>query len=57
MAPFEVLYGRKCRTPLFWNQIGEIQVFKPEVLQEAKKIGTNNEAEFEGCTVSTEELC
>jgi transposase InsO family protein len=23
MAPFEALYGRKCRTPLFWNQIGE----------------------------------
>jgi hypothetical protein len=20
MAPFEALYGRKCRTPLFWNQ-------------------------------------
>jgi hypothetical protein len=19
MAPFEALYGRKCRTPLFWN--------------------------------------
>jgi hypothetical protein len=23
MAPFEALYGRKCRTPLFWNQTGE----------------------------------
>jgi hypothetical protein len=19
MAPFEALYGRKCRTPLYWN--------------------------------------
>jgi len=37
MAPFEVLYGRKCRTPLFWNQIGKSQVFGPEVLQEAEK--------------------
>ena len=37
MAPFEVLYGRKCRTPLFWNQTGESQVFGPEVLQLVEK--------------------
>ena len=37
MAPFEVLYDRKCRIPLFWNQTGESQVFAPEVLQLAKK--------------------
>jgi hypothetical protein len=23
MASFEMLYGRRCRTPLFWNEIGE----------------------------------
>jgi hypothetical protein len=37
MAPFEALYGRKCRTPLYWNQTGESQLFGPEILQEAKK--------------------
>ena len=37
MAPFEVLYGKKCRTPLFWNQTRESQVFKLEVLQQAEK--------------------
>jgi hypothetical protein len=37
MSPFEVLYGRKCRTPLFWNEPGENQVFGPEILREAKK--------------------
>jgi hypothetical protein len=37
MAPFEALYGRKCRTPLYWNQTGETQVFGPEILQEAEK--------------------
>jgi hypothetical protein len=26
MAPFEVLYGRRCRTPLFWNETGERKV-------------------------------
>jgi hypothetical protein len=37
MAPFEALYGQKCRTPLYWNQTGESQVFGPEILQEAEK--------------------
>lgn len=37
MAPFEVFYGRKCSTPLFWNQAGERQVFGLEILKEAEK--------------------
>ena len=23
MAPYEALYGRKCRTPLYWNEVGK----------------------------------
>jgi transposase InsO family protein len=34
MLPFEVLYRRKCRTPLFWNEPNEKQVFGPKILQE-----------------------
>jgi hypothetical protein len=37
MSPFEVLYGRKCRTPLFWNEHGENQVFGPKILREAER--------------------
>ena len=37
MSPFEALYGRKCRTPLFQNQIGESQVFGPDILREAEQ--------------------
>jgi hypothetical protein len=37
MAPFEALYGRQCRTPLFWSQTGECQVFKLEVLKDVEK--------------------
>jgi len=37
MAPFEALYGWKCRTPLFWNQTGESQVFGPDVLRDAEE--------------------
>ena len=37
MAPFEALYGRKCGTPLFWNQMGETQVFGPDVLRDIEE--------------------
>jgi hypothetical protein len=37
MAPYEALYGQQCRTPLFWSQTGESQVFRPEVLKDADK--------------------
>jgi hypothetical protein len=37
MAPFEMLYGRRCWTPLFWNETGERKVFGPDILEEAEK--------------------
>jgi hypothetical protein len=37
MTPFEMLYGCRCQTPLFWSETGERKVFGPDVLQEAKK--------------------
>jgi transposase InsO family protein len=37
MMPFEMLYGRRCRTPLFWSEAGEWKVFGLDILQEAKK--------------------
>jgi hypothetical protein len=37
MAPFEMLYGRRCRTPIFWNETGERQFFGPSIIQDTKK--------------------
>jgi hypothetical protein len=37
MAPFEALYGRKCRTPLYWSETGESQLFGPEIIKEAER--------------------
>ncbi|KAI3829670.1 hypothetical protein L1987_03798 [Smallanthus sonchifolius] len=34
MAPFEALYGRKCRSPICWNEIGEAQITGPKLIQE-----------------------
>ncbi|WVZ58449.1 LOW QUALITY PROTEIN: hypothetical protein U9M48_008724, partial [Paspalum notatum var. saurae] len=36
-SPFEALYGRRCRTLLFWNQTGEKQVFGPDLIREAEQ--------------------
>ncbi|GKF54385.1 putative reverse transcriptase domain-containing protein, partial [Tanacetum coccineum] len=30
-APFEALYGRKCRSPVIWTEVGESQLIKPEL--------------------------
>jgi hypothetical protein len=37
MTPFEMLYGRMCRTPLFWSEARGRKVFRPDILQEAEK--------------------
>ncbi|GKA92549.1 putative reverse transcriptase domain-containing protein [Tanacetum coccineum] len=33
-APFEALYGRKCRSPILWEEVGEGQLIGPEIVQE-----------------------
>ena len=37
MSSFEALYGRKCSTPLFWNDTSESQIFGLEDLRDAEK--------------------
>ncbi|GJX55496.1 putative reverse transcriptase domain-containing protein [Tanacetum coccineum] len=33
-APFEALYGRKCRSPILWAEIRENMLIGPELVQE-----------------------
>ncbi|GJS15478.1 hypothetical protein Tco_0409950 [Tanacetum coccineum] len=33
-APFETLYGRKCRSPVCWAEVGQVQLTGPELVQE-----------------------
>ncbi|KAK8617188.1 hypothetical protein V6N13_117154 [Hibiscus sabdariffa] len=37
MAPFEALYGRRCRTPLCWSELGENKVLGPLMIQDTEK--------------------
>ncbi|GKA03431.1 putative reverse transcriptase domain-containing protein [Tanacetum coccineum] len=36
-APFEALYGRKCRSPVIWAEVGESQLIGHEIIQETTK--------------------
>ena len=37
MAPFEALYGRRCRTPLMWGEVGDRQLFGPDLIKESEE--------------------
>nr|GEW29559.1 putative reverse transcriptase domain, retroviral aspartyl protease [Tanacetum cinerariifolium] len=36
-APFEALYGRKCRSPVCWAEVGDAQLTDPELIHETTK--------------------
>nr|GEX76744.1 reverse transcriptase domain-containing protein [Tanacetum cinerariifolium] len=33
-APFEALYGQKCRSPVCWTEVGDTQLTGPEIIHE-----------------------
>ncbi|CAN4084975.1 unnamed protein product [Withania somnifera] len=35
MAPYEALYGRKCRSPIGWFKVGETALLGPDLVQQA----------------------
>ena len=37
MAPYEALYGRKCRTPLCWTELSEKKVIGSDLIQETEE--------------------
>jgi transposase InsO family protein len=37
VAPFEALYGRRCRTPLNWSEPGERFFFRPDMVKETEE--------------------
>ena len=32
-APYEALYGRKCRSPMCWDEVGERKLLGPDIIQ------------------------
>ncbi|GJR32070.1 putative reverse transcriptase domain-containing protein [Tanacetum coccineum] len=37
VAPFEALYGRKFRSPIYWAKLGDAQLTGPEIIHETTK--------------------
>ena len=40
MAPYEALFGRRCRSPLCWNEIGERELTGPEIIRDVAEKAT-----------------
>nr|GEU73711.1 putative reverse transcriptase domain-containing protein [Tanacetum cinerariifolium] len=36
-VPFEAMYGRKCRSPVCWAEVGDVQLTGPEIIHETTK--------------------
>ena len=36
MSPLEALYGRKCRTPLMWSEVGEQTLLGPAFIKQVE---------------------
>nr|GEX93500.1 putative reverse transcriptase domain-containing protein [Tanacetum cinerariifolium]GEX98429.1 putative reverse transcriptase domain-containing protein [Tanacetum cinerariifolium] len=36
-TPFEALYGRKCRSPVCWAEVGDVQLTRPEIIHDTTK--------------------
>jgi hypothetical protein len=34
MVPYEALYGQKCRSPLYWDELGERRILVPDIVQD-----------------------
>ena len=34
MAPYEALYGRPCRSPLCWTEVGESSITGPDLIRD-----------------------
>ncbi|XP_069144526.1 uncharacterized protein [Solanum lycopersicum] len=35
MAPFEAWYGKRCRSPVGWFEVGELSILGPDIVHEA----------------------
>jgi hypothetical protein len=33
MQPYKVLYGRKCQSPMYWDNVGRRQMLGPKMIK------------------------
>ncbi|GKE98779.1 putative reverse transcriptase domain-containing protein, partial [Tanacetum coccineum] len=56
-APFEALYGRKCRSLVCWAEVGDVQLMEPEIIHETTKKNSANSTTLASCKRPAEKLC
>ena len=37
MAPYEALYGRPCRSPIYWTEVGESSITSSDLIRDTSK--------------------
>ena len=37
MEPYEALYGRSCRSPLCWTEVGESSIIGPDMIRDTSE--------------------
>ena len=37
MAPYEALYGRPCRSPICWTEVGENSITSPDLIRDTSE--------------------
>ncbi|TYH13554.1 hypothetical protein ES288_A06G147600v1 [Gossypium darwinii] len=37
MGPYEALYGRKCRTPLYWSELSDNKIYGVDLIKETEQ--------------------
>lgn len=37
MAPFEALYGRRCKTPVYWEEVGVRSFYGPTIVSDTSE--------------------
>ncbi|GJV85385.1 putative reverse transcriptase domain-containing protein [Tanacetum coccineum] len=55
-SPFEALYGRKCRSPIMWAEVGEGQLIGPELVQETTEKISQIKDRLKACRESSEKF-
>ena len=49
MAPYEALYGRRCRAPMCWTELHEHKIISPDLVKDTEEKSSDYSAEVKSC--------
>ena len=49
MAPYESLYGRRCRTPMCWTELDEHKIIGPDLVKKHGRKSLDYSSEVKSC--------